>query len=71
MNPIYKIYISRLNLPIEDYLYNVVVTTSIDGGNTFYYGGNGKYARSKEEAVKIAAQFSDEYNNATIYDMEV
>lgn len=30
-----------------------------------------EYARSKEEAVKIAAQFSDEYNNATIYDTEV
>lgn len=39
-----------INSNNKDYLYNVRILNSIDGGKNFYYTGNGKFVRSKEEA---------------------
>lgn len=52
MNVIKKVHIAKLNFPVEGYRWNVVILTSTDGGRTFWYAGNGKYAKSFPAAIR-------------------
>jgi hypothetical protein len=62
MKPIYKVVVEKLHFPIDNhYFYDVKILTSIDNGKSFWYGGNGKYARTLEEAEKFANQYKQRY----------
>lgn len=47
-----KAKIIRLASPIQGYRYSVQLLTSVDGGKTFYYCGNGRYFRELRQAVQ-------------------
>lgn len=49
-----KIIISKFNFPVDGYKWNVQVLTSIDGGENWYYCGNGKFAKSADLAHTVA-----------------
>lgn len=53
MKTINKIVIEKLHFPIDNrYNFNLCVLTSVDGGEKFYYCGNGKYATDEADIVK-------------------
>ena len=54
MKPIRKYRIIKLDFPVDIYNYNVQVLTSIDGGNIYYYGGNGKFCKTLKDAEEYA-----------------
>lgn len=43
-----------------EYKYNVKIFTSMDGGRTFYYAGNGKYFKTMKEAENYIKEVSEE-----------
>ena len=43
---------TELNFPVDGYRYNLQIETSVDGGETWYYGGSGRYFREATEASK-------------------
>lgn len=55
-----KIY--KLHFPVDGYKFNVQVLTSIDGGNTWYYGGAGRMTKSIRDAMQYVNEWK-EYNN--------
>lgn len=60
-----KVIINNLHLPVDGFSYDVKLLTSIDGGQTFYYAGFGRFARTKEDAARIAARIAAE-NDAEV-----
>ena len=54
METIQKVVISKLSFPVDGYLYNAQIVRSVDSGKTFWYCGNGKFCKSREEAVNYA-----------------
>lgn len=61
-----KIIISPLSFPIDGrYTHNLQVVTSVDGGRTFYYCGNGKYSTA-EDIEKTAAELMEKFNTNII-----
>lgn len=52
MEPFVKKYrVEKLHFPVDGiYNYNVQELISVDGGNTFWYCGSGKFCRTLEEA---------------------
>lgn len=52
-----KFKISKMCFPFEKYRFNVQVLTSSDGGNTFYYAGEGRFTRTKKEARKYIRKY--------------
>lgn len=57
-----KIIIDKLNLPVDSYNYDVKLLTSIDGGQTYYYSGFGKFAKTLKEAQAIKADMEVQNN---------
>ncbi len=47
-----KVIIDKLNLPVYDYWYDVQLLTSVDGGQTFWYAGFGKFTKTLTDAIK-------------------
>lgn len=45
--------IEKLHFPVDEYIYNVLLWKSIDGGKTFFHCGYGKMAKTKQEAEQI------------------
>lgn len=54
-----KIEIKELYFPVSGYRFNAQIFRSIDGGNTFWYCGDGKYFKTRSEAE----QFKKEVEN--------
>lgn len=61
MDAMHKVRIKKLRLPVDDYRYTVDVLTSIDGGKTYWYAGNGRYCKTKKEAEDYKAQLKQDY----------
>ena len=57
MKVIEKVEIETLSFPVDGYNYNAKILRSVDGGNTFWYCGSGKYFKTFQEAE----QFKSEY----------
>ena len=56
-----KYRVEKLHFPVDDvYLYNVQEFTSVDGGNTFWYCGFGKFCRTLEEANEYVRKMKEE-----------
>lgn len=56
-----KYRVEKLHFPVDDaYLYNVQELTSVDGGNTFWYCGFGKFCRTLEEANEYVRKMKEE-----------
>lgn len=51
----YRYLVEPLAFPVDGYNYLVSTVTSVDGGRTFWYCGNSRYFRSKEEAEAYRA----------------
>lgn len=47
----YKYTLEKLVFPVNGYFYYVMTWRSIDNGKTFYYCGDSKYFRTKEDAL--------------------
>lgn len=52
-----KVTIDKLNLPVDNYNYDVKLLTSIDSGKTYCYAGFGRFAKTLKEAQAIKADF--------------
>ena len=48
-----KKVLEELKLPVDCYKYIVKILVSVDMGKTYYYCGNSKYFKSKEDALKF------------------
>ena len=59
MTVINKVHIHPLNFSFEGYTVNAQIYTSVDGGKTFYYCGNGKYFKTLEEALLFKAEVEE------------
>lgn len=56
-----KYRVEKLHFPVDNvYLYNVQELTSVDGGNTFWYCGFGKFFRTLEEANEYVQKMKGE-----------
>ena len=60
-----KVIINKLHLPVDGFMYDVKLLTSIDGGQTYYYPGCGRFARTRNDAARIAARIAAE-NDAEV-----
>lgn len=52
----------------QKYPYNARILTSVDGGDSYYYCGNGRYCKTLQEAFefikgKAAEELKEEINN--------
>lgn len=56
-----KIEIRKLDFPVDGYRYNVRVLTSTDGGKNWWYCGNGKYAKTWQDALDVRRKLKTEY----------
>lgn len=56
MQVINQYQLERLHFPVDGYEFIVKTTTSVDGGQTFYYCGNSKYFRTATEAAAYIDQ---------------
>ena len=57
MSVITKVKIEKASFPIGGiYNYNSMIWRSVDGGETFWYCGCGKYCRTLEEAEAYKAE---------------
>lgn len=56
MKVIEKVEIEALAFPVDGYHFNAKILRSVDGGNTFWYCGGGRYFKTFQEAQ----QFKDE-----------
>lgn len=56
MEAIRKYELESLHFPVDGYLFLVKMITSVDGGKTFYYCGNSKYFKTREEAEDWKAE---------------
>lgn len=55
-----KAVIHENHFPIDGYLYDVKILTSVDGGKNWYYCGHGKFCKTREEAEEFAATINEE-----------
>ncbi len=55
-----KVIIERFSFPVDIYSYNVMLATSVDGGQNYYYCGVGKFAKTFEEAREIKTALEKE-----------
>ena len=68
MQPVYRHLVKQLHFPVDGYMYIVQTETSIDGGNTFWFGGNCKYFRTEEEANAFAEERRKDYGTVNEFD---
>lgn len=54
MEVVTKCKIEKLAFPVDCYNYNVSEWRSIDGGETFWYCGHGKFCKTLQEAEEYA-----------------
>lgn len=54
------VLIKRFYYPVNGYKYNAEIFTSLDGGKTFWYTGNGKFFRTRKEAVAYKKKIEKE-----------
>lgn len=54
-----KVIIDKLRLPVDGFMYDVKLLTSVDGIN-YYYAGFGRFARNRDDAARIAARIAAE-----------
>lgn len=54
MEMIVKCTIEKMAFPVDGYAYNVQELRSVDGGETFWYCGHGRYCRTLHEAEQYA-----------------
>lgn len=57
-----KIEIRKLDFPVDGYRYNVRVLTSTDGGKSWWYCGNGKYAKTWQDALDVRRSLKRSFN---------
>lgn len=50
-----------------DHPYNVQVLTSVDGGETFWYCGNGRFCKNITDAFKFIRSWTDPYYEVVDY----
>lgn len=56
-----KYRVEKLHFPVDGiYNYNVQELSSVDGGETFWYCGFGKFCRTLEEANEYVRQMKGE-----------
>ena len=56
-----KYRVEKLHFPVDGvYNYNVQELTSVDGGQTFWYCGFGKFCRTLEEANEYVREMKGE-----------
>lgn len=60
MNIKRKVIINKLLLPVDGFGYDVKLLTSIDGGQSYYYAGFGRFARTLPDAQRIAERIAQE-----------
>lgn len=53
METVRRYSIHEFYFPVDGYTHYVQESVSVDGGNTFYYCGNGKYCHNFEEAKAV------------------
>lgn len=64
-----KVTVSKLNMPIYGFTYDVRVLTSLDDGRSWWYAGIGKYAKDEQDAAQKAEQLKEEYEaELIVYD---
>lgn len=69
MNVINKIVIEKLFFPIDNYYtFNLCILTSVDGGEKFYYCGNGKYATDEEDILKKIEELKKQFHTEIVED---
>ena len=69
MKVINKIVIEKLRFPIDNrYNFNLCILTSVDGGEKFYYCGNGKYATDKADVSKKLVELKKKYDTEIVED---
>lgn len=69
MIAINKIAIKKLSFPLDGrYNFNLLVLTSVDGGEKFYYCGNGKYATDEADIEKKVAELKKQFNTEIVED---
>lgn len=57
-----KVVIENLHFPVDVYNYDVKLLTSIDDGETYWYAGFGKFAKTLEEANTIKIDLEKKNN---------
>lgn len=69
MQAINKIVVEKLHFPIDNrYNFNLCVLTSVDGGEKFYYCGNGKYATDEADVSKKLEELKKQYDTEIVED---
>lgn len=56
MKVIEKVEIEALSFPVDGYHYNCKILRSVDGGETFWYCGSGKYFKTFQEAEQFKSE---------------
>jgi hypothetical protein len=62
MNVKRKCRIRKLFFPVDGYMFDVQVLTSIDGGNTWYYCGVGRFTKTIRDALQWVKAWKEENN---------
>lgn len=57
MKVIEKVEIEALGFPVDGYHYNCKILRSVDGGETFWCCGSGKYFKTFQEAQKFKSEY--------------
>lgn len=57
-----KYVIEKNSFPYDGFKYNVQVWLSVDGGETYWYTGIGRFTRTKKEATQYIREYKK--NNA-------
>lgn len=69
MKTINKIIVTKLFFPIDNrYNFNICILTSVDGGEKFYYCGNGKYATDEKDVLKKIEELKKQFHTEIIED---
>ncbi len=51
-----KYRVEKMDYSVDGYSYMVKLVTSLDGGKSFYYCGDGKYFKTEQEALQWKAE---------------
>ena len=56
-----KLNVHKLRFPVDGYLFDVQVTTSIDNGKSFWYAGAGSYCKDEVDVKNRVKEYSDKF----------
>lgn len=68
LKPMKRFIIRKLYFGINGYNYYVHISTSVDGGKTFYYAGEGKYTINRLQALDFINQYIEDNKEAFIFE---